>query len=54
MEIIGQQDVFAKDMIIDILHIKNSTVKYLSNIYTSSLDKTGSIIPDYFNIVQVV
>ena len=54
VEIIGQQDVFAKDMIIDILHIKNSTVKYLSNIYTSSLDKTGSIIPDYFNIVQVV
>lgn len=53
VEIIGQQDVFAKDMTIDILHIKNSTVKYLSNIYTSSLDKTGSIIPDYFNIVQV-
>ena len=53
VEIIGQQDVFTKDMVIDILHIKDSSVKYLSNIYARSFDKTGSIIPDYFNIVQI-
>lgn len=53
VEIIDQQDIFLRDMIVDVLHIKNSSVKYLSSIYAHDVDTEGTDIPHYFNIVQV-
>lgn len=50
VEIIGQQDVFVKDMIVDTFYLKESSVKYLSNIYALNIDTSSTIIPEYFNI----